>query len=96
MSEAFKLVLSDPSVQSIFVNIFGGIVRCDLIAQGILDALKNSDEDEISLSVPIVVLLQGTNAKEGKRMLENKSSKIFPVDNLTDGALQSIHLANSE
>ena len=96
VSEAFKLVLSDPSVQSIFVNIFGGIVRCDLIAQGILDALKNSDEDEISLSVPIVVLLQGTNAKEGKRMLENKSSKIFPVDNLTDGALQSIHLANSE
>jgi len=85
VAEAFKLVSSDESVQSIFVNIFGGIVRCDLIAQGILDALNG-----ITLKTPVVVLLQGTNATEGKNLLENKSPNIFPVDNLTDGAKQAI------
>jgi succinyl-CoA synthetase beta subunit len=90
VAEAFKLVSSDSSVCAIFVNIFGGIVRCDLIAQGILDALE-----EITLSTPVVVLLQGTNAEEGKKLLENKSTKIFPVDNLTDGAQRVIALAAS-
>ena len=72
VSQAFKLVLSDPNVKSIFVNIFGGIVRCDLIAQGILDAIK-----EVDLQTPVTVLLQGTNAEEGKALLENQSAKIF-------------------
>jgi len=88
VAEAFKLVSSDESVQSIFVNIFGGIVRCNLIAQGILDALNG-----ITLKTPVVVLLQGTNATEGKKLLEDKSPNIFPVDNLTDGAKQAIALA---
>jgi len=90
IAEAFKLVSSDQSVRSIFVNIFGGIVRCDLIAQGILDALN-----EITLSKPVVVLLQGTNSAEGKKLLENKLPIIIPVDNLTDGAQRTITLAAS-
>ena len=95
VSEAFKLVSSDTSVESIFVNIFGGIVRCDLIAQGILDAQKEMSKDEIALNVPVIVLLQGTNADEGGKILENQSSKIIPVDNLTDGAKKAIALASS-
>ena len=90
VSEAFKLVISDNNVKSIFVNIFGGIVRCDLIAQGILNALQ-----EIDLNIPVIVLLQGTNSLEGKKLLENKNSKIIPVDNLSEGAHQAIRLANA-
>ena len=93
VAEAFKLVSSDASVRSIFVNIFGGIVRCDLIAQGILDAQNAMIEKGVNLNIPIVVLLQGTNAAEGKKLLENTSSNISPVDNLTDGALRAIELA---
>ncbi|MFK7816644.1 MAG: ADP-forming succinate--CoA ligase subunit beta, partial [Gammaproteobacteria bacterium] len=74
VSEAFKLVSSDSAVRSIFVNIFGGIVRCDLIAQGILDAQKEMNSNEIEQVTPIVVLLQGTNSTEGKKLLEGKSS----------------------
>lgn len=85
VSEAFKLVLSDENVKSIFVNIFGGIVRCDLIAQGILGALE-----EIKLDTPIIVLLQGNNAKQGEALLENISNKIIPVSNFKEGAQQAI------
>ena len=90
VAEAFKLVLSDDNVKSIFVNIFGGIVRCDLIAQGILDAIQ-----EVELSIPVTVLLQGTNAAEGKKLLENQSAKIIPVSTLTEGAMQAVMLANT-
>ena len=93
VSEAFKLVSNDQNVRSIFVNIFGGIVRCDLIAQGILDALTKIDGKEITLNIPVVVLLQGTNADQGKKLLENKSENIIPVKNLTVGAQQAIELA---
>ncbi len=88
VAEAFKLVLSDKNVKSIFVNIFGGIVRCDLIAQGILEAIQ-----EIELHIPVIVLLQGTNADEGKVLLENQSAAIIPVTNLTEGAQQAIQSA---
>ena len=90
VSEAFKLVLGDPDVRAIFVNIFGGIVRCDLIAQGIIDALNEIDEKQGGLKIPIIVLLQGTNATEGKQLLENRSHNIIPVDNLTAGAQQAV------
>ncbi len=90
VSQAFNLVLSDQNVKSIFVNIFGGIVRCDLIAQGILDAIK-----QVDLQTPVTILLQGTNAEEGKALLENQSSKIFPVSTLTEGAQQAIKLASA-
>jgi len=93
VAEAFKLVSSDQSVRSIFVNIFGGIVRCDLIAQGIIDALEKMSKDSMTLNTPAVVLLQGTNAAEGIKLLEGKSSKLIPVDNLTDGAQRAIALA---
>lgn len=89
VAEAFKLVLGDKNVKSIFVNIFGGIVRCDLIAQGILNAIQ-----EIALQIPVVVLLQGTNAIQGKKLLENQSSKIISANTLTEGAQQAIRLAN--
>ena len=91
VTEAFNLVLSDLNVNSIFVNIFGGIVRCDLIAQGVLDAIH-----KIELKVPVTVLLQGTNAEEGKNLLENQSANIFPVTNLTEGAQRAIQLAGGK
>lgn len=90
VAEAFKLVLSDSNVNSIFVNIFGGIVRCDLIAQGILNAIQKVD-----LQIPVTVLLQGTNATEGNKLLENQSAKIYPVSNLTEGAQQAIKLVRN-
>ena len=88
VTEAFKLVLSDQNVKSIFVNIFGGIVRCDLIAQGILDAIK-----DVHLKIPVAVLLQGTNAEEGKALMENQSNRLITVATLTEGAQQAIKLA---
>lgn len=94
VAEAFELVSSDPAVRCIFVNIFGGIVRCDLIAQGILDAQQAMQQKGIAIATPIVVLLQGTNAAEGIALLENKSPNIFPVDNLTNGAKRAIELAS--
>ena len=64
VAEAFKLILSNPKVQAILVNIFGGIVRCDLIAEGIITAVKN-----VGVKVPVVVRLEGTNAEQGREML---------------------------
>ena len=90
VSQAFQLVSNDTAVRSIFVNIFGGIVRCDLIAQGILDALH-----EMVLDIPIIVLLQGTNAAEGKALLEGKTSNIIPVGDFSDGAKQAISAAST-
>lgn len=90
VAEAFKLVSSDNNVRSIFVNIFGGMVRCDLIAQGILDAIQ-----EVELKVPVTVLLQGTNAAEGKKLLKNQSAKIIPANSLSEGAMQAVTLGNT-
>ena len=81
VTHAFNLLLDDPNVKSIFVNIFGGIVRCDIIAQGVLQALT-----ETELSIPVIVLLQGTNAKKGKKILKDQHQLLFPVSNLTEGA----------
>lgn len=88
VSEAFKIVLSDKNVKSIFVNIFGGIVRCDLIAQGILNTIIESN-----MQIPVIILLQGTNSLEGKVLLRGKSNYIFPVASLTEGAKKAIKLA---
>lgn len=90
VTEAFKLVISDENVKSVFVNIFGGIVRCDLTARGILGALQ-----EVALQVPVIVLLQGTNASEGKQLLENQHENICLADTLTEGAQQAISLASA-
>ena len=88
VADAFKLVIRDEDVRSVFINIFGGIVRCDLTAQGILDALQ-----DVSLQVPVVVLLQGTNASEGRRLLENQHEHLCLATTLVEGAQQAIALA---
>ena len=81
VSAAFKLILSDKNVKGILINIFGGIMRCDVIAQGVLDAAK-----ETNLSVPLVVRLAGTNFKEGKDLLDKSGLKILSASDLNDAA----------
>lgn len=81
VTEAFKLILSDPNVEGILVNIFGGIMRCDVIAEGIIAAAR-----EVSLDVPLVVRLEGTNVELGKKMLATSGLPILPADNLADAA----------
>jgi succinyl-CoA synthetase beta subunit len=81
VKQAFQILLSDPNVRGIFVNIFGGIVRCERIAGGIIDAAK-----EVSIHVPLVVRLEGTNAKEAKQMLAESGLNLVVADTLWDGA----------
>ena len=81
VSAAFKIILSDKNVKGILVNIFGGIMRCDVLAQGIVDAVQ-----ETNLSIPLVVRLAGTNVELGKEILKKSNLKIIPVSNLSDAA----------
>ena len=81
VTEAFKLILSDKNVKGILVNIFGGIMKCDIIAEGIIAATK-----QLSLSVPLVVRLQGTNVELGKKILKDSGLNITPADDLTSAA----------
>ncbi len=81
VSAAFKLILTDKNVKGILINIFGGIMRCDVLAQGVVDAAK-----EINLSVPLVVRLAGTNFKEGKEILDKSNLKILSASDLNDAA----------
>jgi len=81
VSAAFKLILSDKNVKGILINIFGGIMRCDVIAQGVIEAAK-----ETNLKVPLVVRLAGTNFKEGKNMLDKSGLKILSATDLNDAA----------
>ncbi len=81
VTAAFKIILSDPAVQGILVNIFGGIMRCDIIAEGIIAAAR-----EVELSVPLVVRLEGTNVEEGKAILADSGLAIVPADDLGDAA----------
>jgi|TARA_B100000519_G_scaffold163347_1_gene146283 succinyl-CoA synthetase beta subunit len=81
VSAAFKIILSDPNVKGILINIFGGIMRCDILAQGVVEAAK-----EININVPLVVRLAGTNYKEGKLILDNSGLKIISASDLSDAA----------
>ena len=81
VSAAFKIILSDKNVKGILINIFGGIMRCDVLAQGVVDAAK-----EINISVPLVVRLAGTNFKDGKEILDNSGLKLISAENLDDAA----------
>ena len=81
VSAAFKIILSDKNVKGILINIFGGIMRCDVLAQGVVDAAK-----EIKINVPIVVRLAGTNFEEGKKILDNSDLEIISASNLSDAA----------
>ena len=85
VTEAFKLILSSDKVQAILVNIFGGIVRCDLIAEGIIAAVK-----EVGLKIPVVVRLQGTNVEKGRELLANSGLAITPADDLNDAAQKAV------
>ena len=81
VAAAFKIILSDKAVKGILINIFGGIMRCDVLARGVVDAAK-----EIKISVPLVVRLAGTNFQEGKKILNNSDLKIISANNLGDAA----------
>ena len=81
VSAAFKIILSDENVKGILINIFGGIMRCDVLAQGVVDAAK-----EMKINVPLVVRLAGTNFKEGKKILDSSGLKLISAENLDDAA----------
>jgi len=85
VTEAFKLILSSDKVKAIFVNIFGGIVRCDMIAEGIIAAVK-----EVDVKVPVIVRLEGTNVEAGKALLANSGLAIIPADDINDGAKKAV------
>jgi len=87
VSAAFKIILLDKNVKGILINIFGGIMRCDVLAEGVVNAAK-----EINLSVPLVVRLAGTNVKLGKEILEKSNLKIISADNLSDAAKKIVEV----
>ena len=89
VSAAFKIILSDKNVKGILINIFGGIMRCDVLAQGVVDAAK-----EINLSVPLVVRLAGTNVKMGNEILKKSNLKIISASNLAEAAKKIIEATN--
>jgi Succinyl-CoA synthetase, beta subunit len=86
VSAAFKLILSDKNVKGILINIFGGIMRCDVLAQGVVDAAK-----ETKLQVPLVVRLAGTNFQEGKKILDQSNLKILSASDLNDAAKKIVN-----
>lgn len=88
VTEAFKILLSDPKVKAILVNIFGGIMKCDVIAQGILNAVKS-----VNLSIPLVVRLEGTNVEQGRRILADSGLPLVSASDLDDAARQIVALA---
>ncbi|NNF66970.1 MAG: succinate--CoA ligase subunit beta, partial [Gammaproteobacteria bacterium] len=85
VAAAFKLILSNKKVKAILVNIFGGIVRCDLIAEGIISAVK-----EVGVSIPVVVRLEGTNVDKGRELLAKSGLDIISADDLTDAAKKAV------
>ncbi|MBT8138724.1 MAG: ADP-forming succinate--CoA ligase subunit beta [Gammaproteobacteria bacterium] len=88
VAHAFKLILSDQNVKAVLVNIFGGIVRCDMIANGIVDAVK-----EVGVNVPVVVRLEGTNSEQGKKVLQDSGLDIIAAESLTDAAQKAVAAA---
>lgn len=87
VTAAFKIILSDPNVEGILVNIFGGIMKCDIIARGVIAAAKN-----VNISVPLVVRLEGTNVDAGKKLLEESGLAITSADSLADAAQKIVKL----
>lgn len=91
VAEAFKIILSDDNVKAVLVNIFGGIVRCDMIAEGIIGAVK-----EVGVNVPVVVRLEGTNAEKGREVLADSGLDIIAASSLTDAAQQVVKAAEGK
>ena len=90
VAKAFKIILSDSNVKAILVNIFGGIMRCDIIAEGIIKAVQ-----EVGVKVPVIVRLEGTNVDLGRKMLAESGLKIISADGLTDAAKRAVESVNS-
>jgi succinyl-CoA synthetase beta subunit len=88
VKNGFRIILSDKNVKAVLINIFGGIVRCDRVANGIIEAVK-----ELDLNVPVVVRLEGTNADLAKELLENASLDIIPATSLADAAKKVVSAA---
>jgi len=88
VAKAFKIILKDPEVKVVLVNIFGGIVRCDLIAEGIIAAIK-----EVDINIPVVVRLEGNNAEKGSKILSKANIKIESINNLSHAAKKAVELA---
>jgi succinyl-CoA synthetase beta subunit len=91
VTHAFKIILKDPNVKAILVNIFGGIMKCDIIAEGVIAAAK-----ELQLKVPLVVRLEGTNVEKGKEILSKSGLKITSADDLGDAAKKAVAAAKSQ
>src|SRR5216110_1753631 len=91
VTEAFKLLVSDSNVKAILVNIFGGIMKCDIIAQGIINAAKT-----VKLSVPLIVRLEGTNVEKGKQLLKGSGLALIAADDLADAAKKALKTAGSK
>ena len=88
MSKAFNLILSDTKVKAILVNIFGGIVRCDVIAKGIVQAIQ-----DVHVAVPVIVRLEGTHAEQGKEILEHANVDVIATESLADAAEKAVAVA---
>ena len=91
VAEAFKLIVADPKIKAILVNIFGGIVRCDLIADGVIKAVK-----EVGIEIPVVVRLEGTNVDQGKALLKESGLDVITAEDLDDAALKVVAAAKGE
>lgn len=91
VAEAFRIILSDPNVEGILVNIFGGIMRCDVIAEGVITAAR-----ELGLTMPLVVRLEGTNVEKGKKLLKESGLNIIAADNLADAAQKVVKTVKAE
>jgi succinyl-CoA synthetase beta subunit len=86
VAAAFKIITADPNVKGILVNIFGGIMKCDVIAEGVVAAVK-----QVGLKVPLVVRLEGTNVEQGKKIINNSGLNVVPADNLDDAAQKIVN-----
>ena len=91
VTEAFKIILADDHVEAILINIFGGIMRCDVIAQGVIDAAR-----KVHLDVPLVVRLEGTNVEEGRQILANSSLAVIPANDLDEAAQKVVQAVREE
>jgi len=90
VTKAFKIILADPKVRAVMVNIFGGIAKCDVIATGVVAAAR-----EVGLKLPLIVRLEGTNVELGKKVLADSGLKITPADDMMDAAKKAVHAARA-
>jgi succinyl-CoA synthetase beta subunit len=88
IKNAFRILLSDPSVKAVFINIFGGILRCDRLANGVVGAAR-----ELGITVPIVIRMEGTNVEEGRKILEESEFNFTVADGMKDGAEKAVAAA---